>query len=126
MNRRLICLALAGTLLGSGCRTAEQTAADDVAGISVGMSKAEVLARLGEPTLRQAEGPREVWRYNYDMGTGVLYWTLVVLLYVVVIGLLLLARGGGGGNMGEAGVSVRIIFGEDGAVEWVSPVEPGP
>jgi hypothetical protein len=121
--RLLFRLWLAAALLTStsGCRTAEQVAEAERAKVAVGMTKAQVLERLGHPATQGVEGGKEVWRYVHDTGEGFFYWTGMVLLYVLLFAVILLARGGGGG--GGSGWVFRVVFTDAGLVEFVGPVQ---
>jgi hypothetical protein len=125
MSRRVVALFLAASLPATtGCRTAEHCAERDRPMISPGMTKAQVIERLGHPTTQGVEHAKETWRYVYEDGEGFLYWTGMVILYTVLLVFLLLARGGGGGG-GGGGSVFRVVFTDAGVVEYVGPVQEG-
>lgn len=125
MSRRGLALFLAASLPATAsCRTAEDCAERDRRAVSPGMTKAQVIERLGHPSTQGVEHGRETWRYVYSEGEGFLYWTGMVLLYTVLLAFLLLARGGGGGGGGGDSV-FRVVFTDAGVVEFVGPVQEG-
>jgi outer membrane protein assembly factor BamE (lipoprotein component of BamABCDE complex) len=125
MSRRFLALFLAASLPATtSCLTAEQVAERDRGTVTVGMTKAQVLERLGQPDTQGVEHGKETWRYVREDGEGFLYWSGMVLLYTVLLVFLLLARGGGGGGGGGDSV-FRVVFTDEGVVEFVGPVQDG-
>jgi len=67
--RKLGIVALGVTLAGCAIQRAE--IAQDARAQMVGMSKEQVLACMGAPASKAAEGATEVWGYNSGDGTTV-------------------------------------------------------
>ena len=122
MSRRFLALCLAATLPATtSCLTAEQCAERDRRTVGVGMTKAQVIERLGHPATQGVEHGKETWRYVASEGEGALYWTGMVLLYLLLIPIMLLARSGGGGGGPDS--VFRVVFTDAGVVEFVGPVQ---
>jgi hypothetical protein len=65
--RRALAIVLVAAL--AGCATSRSQTASDARTRMVGMSKENVLACMGAPQQRVAEGATEVWRYPSGGGT---------------------------------------------------------
>jgi hypothetical protein len=68
MRTRLEMFAVVGCLLLAGCSVQRSQQADDAQNKMIGMSKERVLACMGPPASRMAEGATEVWSYGSGDG----------------------------------------------------------
>ena len=74
--KALASLLVVGALFSAGCagRFASDAANGDESGLKPGMTRKQVVARLGETNHRRATGSGESWVYNLDDGQGFVPW----------------------------------------------------
>jgi outer membrane protein assembly factor BamE (lipoprotein component of BamABCDE complex) len=125
-------------LHASGCTSAQHDAAAGGASIEPGMTREEVLYRLGDPdvVVRGDDGADSEWIYRYSGGPSAVATVFLVILAVALVAVLVVAAsgGGGGGSFGGFGgggsdgppYQIRIHFDHDGRVVEISPPHPVP
>lgn len=68
---RIVLYALIGAIVVGGCAIQRAQVASEAQNKMIGLSKEQVLACMGPPANRAAEGQTEVWSYNSGNGKTV-------------------------------------------------------
>ena len=126
-------------LQAAGCSSAQHNAARSGAKIEPGMTREEVLYRLGDPDVivRGDDGADFEWVYRYDGGPGAVGTVFLVIFAVALVAVLvvLASSGGGGGSFGGGWggggsdgppFQIKIRFDIEGKVVEISPPHPVP
>jgi outer membrane protein assembly factor BamE (lipoprotein component of BamABCDE complex) len=133
-------LSVCLVLQAAGCHSAQHDAAAGGAKIEPGMTREEVLYRLGDPdvVVRGDDGADSDWIYRYEGGPGAVGTVLIIVFAVALVAVLvvLASGGGGGGSFGGWGgggggsdgppYQIKIHFDNDGRVVEISPPHPVP
>lgn len=78
--RTILIVATCGALV-AGCAVMRAKEAEQAQATMVGMSKEQILACMGPPAARAAEGTTEVWSYNSGNGQTVGFGTSSASVY---------------------------------------------